>query len=247
MLLYKALASRDLTMKIKKFLVAAALLVSAPAQAATFFITYVGTVNGYDETGLFGTAGPLTGDFEAVFTLTTGLPNVSRVSGPRYASEGGYRHFSLPAPLQAQLTINGVTKEYPPAYFGEVQVGDGNGGPFPHTTDYMSHWIWLDPNDSDSQLRLGFASLTGDLFHTTEYTAPFDITISPPLLGSGTFHLLRDGFAYGDLSVQRVWLEAAAPAIPEPATWAMMLLGFAAVGAAVRRQRHHQAKVTFAF
>lgn len=35
-------------------------------------------------------------------------------------------------------------------------------------------------------------------------------------------------------------------AVPEPATWAMMLIGFGAIGAAVRRQRKATVKVSYA-
>lgn len=41
--------------------------------------------------------------------------------------------------------------------------------------------------------------------------------------------------------------EATAAAVPEPATWAMMLLGFGVVGAAMRRKRAPQPKVRYAF
>ncbi len=34
-------------------------------------------------------------------------------------------------------------------------------------------------------------------------------------------------------------------AVPEPATWALMLLGFGAVGAALRRKRHQRAVVSY--
>ena len=36
-------------------------------------------------------------------------------------------------------------------------------------------------------------------------------------------------------------------AVPEPATWAMMLLGFAAVGAALRNRKRQQPRVSYAF
>jgi hypothetical protein len=37
------------------------------------------------------------------------------------------------------------------------------------------------------------------------------------------------------------------PLVPEPATWALMLAGFGAIGFAMRRQRKPQPKVRFAF
>ena len=48
-----------------------------------------------------------------------------------------------------------------------------------------------------------------------------------------------DSFKLRAISVQ------AAPAVPEPSTWAMMLVGFGAIGVAMRRR--HRQSVTFAF
>ena len=55
----------------------------------------------------------------------------------------------------------------------------------------------------------------------------------------GTFQSTADApFAYGTLVVSEL-----NPAVPEPATWAMMLVGFGAVGFAMRRRK--QTELTF--
>ncbi|RIK47675.1 MAG: hypothetical protein DCC57_14050, partial [Chloroflexi bacterium] len=36
------------------------------------------------------------------------------------------------------------------------------------------------------------------------------------------------------------------PTVPEPATWAMMILGFGVIGAAIRRQRRQTVRYSFA-
>lgn len=46
-----------------------------------------------------------------------------------------------------------------------------------------------------------------------------------------------DKFAFRDGSVSGVALYSTGPAVPEPATWAMMLGGFGLMGAAMRRRR----------
>ncbi|SIN68091.1 PEP-CTERM protein-sorting domain-containing protein [Parasphingorhabdus marina DSM 22363] len=48
-----------------------------------------------------------------------------------------------------------------------------------------------------------------------------------------------DGFAFDDVKF-------GAAAVPEPATWAFMILGFGAIGGAMRRQRKANVKVSFA-
>jgi len=59
----------------------------------------------------------------------------------------------------------------------------------------------------------------------------FTGTLANPIFGPGTFSFT--GFTRGTLTVSQI---AAAAAVPEPATWAMMLMGFGAVGFAMRRR-----------
>lgn len=58
--------------------------------------------------------------------------------------------------------------------------------------------------------------------------------------GKFAFSFAAQGFAAKDFAVDRVFLAKTSQvtaAVPEPATWAMMLTGFAMVGVAVRRRR----------
>ena len=65
---------------------------------------------------------------------------------------------------------------------------------------------------------------------------------------AGQQTLVINGYSYGNAGLSGVVTFAnGAGAIPEPATWAIMLLGFAATGFAMRRRRAHQTKVAFAF
>lgn len=64
--------------------------------------------------------------------------------------------------------------------------------------------------------------------------------------GAGAFSLAANDF--GDFEValrQKIVREVSG--VPEPTTWAMMLLGFAVVGAAMRRKPKVQSQVRFAF
>ncbi len=74
---------------------------------------------------------------------------------------------------------------------------------------------------------LGFTQLTGagDLFSGDP---------ANPIFNTGTFSL-SGGFTAGaaTLTITR----AAVAAVPEPATWAMMLIGFGAMGMSLRRRR----------
>lgn len=66
-------------------------------------------------------------------------------------------------------------------------------------------------------------------------------------LYDGTFDSVTLSFTDGATieNVRQVRLNSVAGAVPEPSTWAMMILGFGLVGGAVRR-RNQQAKVTYA-
>ena len=76
----------------------------------------------------------------------------------------------------------------------------------------------------------GFAQFGGDPVFTG--------TFRNPVFSTGTFNF-PGFFSSGTLTVTE-----AAAAVPEPASWAMMLIGFAVVGTALRTRR--RPKVTFA-
>lgn len=75
----------------------------------------------------------------------------------------------------------------------------------------------------------------------------FGITAAPgELLTSATF---TSAIGFEDFRQLRLGGLTATPppgAVPEPATWAMMLLGFGAIGFAMRRRRKEQLNVRFA-
>jgi hypothetical protein len=70
----------------------------------------------------------------------------------------------------------------------------------------------------------------------------FTGTLVNPTFTLGTFALSDDGFASFKYSLS---ITNAAP-VPEPATWAMMLLGFAGIGFTFRRSPRHAGASTLA-
>ncbi len=79
---------------------------------------------------------------------------------------------------------------------------------------------------------LGFTQFSGST------PALFSGTSTAPVFAPGNFTLINPFFGNGSLTIT---------AVPEPATWAMLLIGFAAVGASVRSARHKQkTTVTYA-
>ena len=66
------------------------------------------------------------------------------------------------------------------------------------------------------------------------FTATFD---SPTFLQSLEFASSSNSFEFDNVGIA---------AVPEPATWAFMILGFGAIGGAMRRQRKTNVKVSYA-
>ena len=95
-------------------------------------------------------------------------------------------------------------------------------------------------NGSPSSFLVNLSNSAGETFSQTltqlNGSNIFNI-VAPPgtIYTSATFTSTGGGFA--DLKQLRVTL--APGAVPEPATWGMMLLGFAGIGVAMRRRQRH--------
>ena len=78
----------------------------------------------------------------------------------------------------------------------------------------------------------------------TQFNAPTLFTGSPnsPTFLTGTFTLINPFFGNGTLTISPVTVAAA---VPEPATWAMMLVGFGAMGGALRRRQKVATRIRY--
>lgn len=86
-------------------------------------------------------------------------------------------------------------------------------------------------------------SITATNLGFTQFNAPTLFTGSPskPTFLTGSFTLINPFFGNGQLTISPV-----AAAVPEPATWAMMILGMGAVGFAMRRRHKVTTRVSYA-
>jgi hypothetical protein len=231
---------------------AAAMAIAAPAAAAPATVTVTGTVmSGFDVAGTFGTAGAnLAGQaFSAIFTVdakfgstTTGSATSAVVFGSGAAS-----------PVSAALTIGAGTYNFAGSFSGLARVSDaaGQGG-----TDLLYYMV----EDTDLSLMppgntlfyAGFDTLR-NVIGQADYTSN-DVT-GLTLADNAKGHVQianRDAATgrygastFADLAVTSIRAQVAAP-VPEPATWAMMVTGFAMAGVALRRRRRVDARVRFA-
>ena len=246
-------------MKPRHALLAAALLAAGPAEAAEYIITYTGTVSAsYDGTGTFGDPNAsLDGlAFTAVYTLTAPLAGAYTSEGEFSARIWGGAQYAAPSPLSATLTINGITQAVSGNQRGDVEqrfVPDEifEVGEIRHLAKHFSQthddqgFFQQDSYLLSNYIRSGLGNF--DFLNTTDYTASLDYDVRPGDVSTGSFRFEEfryDGiyYAYGDLTATHVTI-APAPlggALPEPSTWAMLLLGFGALGAGLRsaRRRH---------
>ena len=70
----------------------------------------------------------------------------------------------------------------------------------------------------------------------------FNGSLTDPIFNLGTFSLFQANTGGGSLTISQV-----SGAVPEPATWAMLMLGFGIMGYALRRTRRTKVKTSVRF
>lgn len=222
---------------------AAAICVLAGASAASATVgvaTFTGTLgfNGDNAaaTGLFGPAAGAA--FIAVYTFDTALGYHELVPGNREVNYGG-SVYPLDTPiLSASLTINGVTRAFSGSVYGNAQT-------FNHGD--RDEILWVATGADGSQLLNYFQTAPGVM--GGDFSRSFDVSPSGPyapggipnvnFLGNyGRFTLNGQNDVYLKATHLTVEMQLAPTAsVPEPATWAMMLMGFGGLGTLLRRRR----------
>jgi hypothetical protein len=179
-------------------------------------------VSGQDDTGIFGTPWALSGPY-LVSIVFDSLGGESDGDPGVWEGRFGGRLFPLPSPvLSASLTINGVTVALPTVTYTNVRAFDGQ-KTLNVAQDDTSFYRSLNFNLSDSQ-----------------FTNRLDQVITGiGGNGIGAFYWgphIGPG-AYGNFGAGTVSFELDAAAVPESASWALLIAGFGLTGAAMRRRR----------
>ena len=209
--------------------IATTLAFAQPAAAAVVTYTWTGYVaEGVDQIGLFG-GGNLTGlDFTAVFSRDDALADDLSLGAVNSYVRGGQA-------VSAKLTIGGVTIDVGGVNGEQSQFDNGAFEGFSHHAASVLGGVSFtarslgDPTDylagPDYHT---LAGLTADDTPGFYWEGRFDFGAADPddpnqgLFTNGRF--VPYGVAVGSTG-----------AVPEPATWAMMILGFGGVGATLRR------------
>lgn len=212
--------------------VLASATIAAPAGAAPTVVNVTGTVaNGYDTAGIFGAAGAsLAGmPFSAIFTIDrqdgdmmTAAPGLSYLYGAGSAS-----------PVTAALSIGSGSHAFMGTRSGSARALDlaGNGG-----TDAL-HYMVEDAGAASTGLFYVSFDTLRDVLAAADYRSFGTLALTAADNAKGYAQIGGGGAnSYAELSLQTISARTAS-AVPEPATWAMMIAGFAVAGMAMRRAR----------
>lgn len=212
------------------------LLIAGAALALTSAAHAAGVVNGNFEAGNTGftsgygylvPAGQGTLYPEGKYTVDTNPNNVHNL----WASYGDHTTGS-----GKMLIVNGAT-------VGGVPVWAQTGiSVVANTTYFFSAWVASSYPTSPAILDFSINGVTvGGLTAstTTGLWQQFYATWNSGANTTANLSLLNNNTAFSgnDFTVDDIMLGTLRPGVPEPATWAMMLLGFGAIGLTARRQR----------
>ncbi len=205
-------------------------VVGAPASAAIVTMTYTGVVGTLMyNSGHFG-PGDLTGlDFTASYVFDTSLGTHFLFDDAQYLYSGV--GLGANPTISASLTINGLTA-----------LIDGG-----YSSGYYTTSFGISGNASEEHVVAGFFETKDLIIYVGGIVAParfgafsIDLTEAQSLASTGGFDIYGPGYqTAGQLLVQRLTMstDEVATVVPEPATWALMLMGFGLAGGALRTRR----------
>jgi len=197
-------------------------------------LTYQGIVTaGSDNFGAFGELGSLAGSaFTATLTFDTDF--IGRSTTIYQDRLDGGSEFSLPTFLSTQLTIGGITQSFDGPYRQTLVRSDSLIGGFVSDVNVIAA-----PPSTPVGSNQFALFLNGDLGAkpSLERNGTWTATDSTGHFQLSQYDSTKAAYvaASGKLYAQTATLSGGV--VPEPATWAVMILGFGAVGTAIRRRR----------
>jgi hypothetical protein len=221
---------------------------TSSASADIVSVTYTGTVSGVtnevggvstgtsDQLNLFGGGSLANSNFTLVFTFDTTLGSLQTTIANPAVGQGGFQTllsgatfgqpdaFFIPATLQ----INGSTQSIAQGTGNNLNnAGSASTGAF-GVSDSFGGTL----GNYDAGISAGIGGNNGTQF------SPGFLATPQPTSGTGSGSLVIDGGLETINFVPTLAVVAdLTPAVPEPSTWAMMILGFLGIGAMTYRRR----------
>jgi hypothetical protein len=232
------------TIKSTAFGACLALLASVShASAAIVYVTYTGTVSsGTDPGGYFG-GGNLNGGsyvVEYTFDTTLGFTLTSPTNNYAY---GGEAYANASPALSTTVTINGISQTFVGSYTGVVEgFNDGANSKQNHQSYFSSNAGTL--STYHNAINIIYTNAGAPLTSSIDTAFSYDVLPSDYVTASFKFSTYDSSTnttvnTFGNANLSNLTVEVAS--VPEPSTWAMMILGFAGVGAiAYRRSRKNE-------
>ena len=238
---------------------AAALSVMTPiaAQAAQFIITYSGTVNGRDKTGAFGAPNTdfINSAFTAIYLLDTSTVGATtRTDNLTFSHIFGGTNSNTVSPVSASLTINGFTRAFNGLADGAAILVNNDTGTGADIIDLRVSDIGLSATSTTSNYMYHTVDDAAGTFLSSVIWGPaFTYAASQNDGTSAYFQFstrnnatgLDEEYANGLMNIESITV-ASVGAIPEPATWLLMIVGFGMVGASIRSKRRQSSGVVAA-
>ena len=212
---------------MKKLLIGTALaLFAANAASATVYTqTWTGTVkSGVDSANVFGGGSMAGKSFVATYVFDDSIGSVQINNGVEHSARVGSNLGSVTPNLSSSIAINGFTFNFVGTAYAEIYASREPG------FSYLS-----------SSARTATTYLTNSVYDVTSaaFADPsfaFSGSVPSGFSSAGQFEFGGEKLLFTNLT----YSVAAAPApaaVPEPASWAMMIGGLAVAGAAMRRRK----------
>ena len=225
-----------------------------PAAAAVHQVTYTGKVGyGFDLSGMFGAVGSLNEErYSLVYTIDDLAAGAVHVDGPDLAQISGS---GANSPVRAAITVKGVTWQInggTEGYAQQSNLNHANVGGYDYVEQKSTEYA-ITPTFYHSYFARTWIAANGqDFLPSAAFGTPYSYDPLAQSGGGGYYNLveLNDSvlgpnntysvvnYAFLNLTIDGVSVSTRGVdgAVPEPASWAMLILGFGGAGAMLRRR-----------
>jgi hypothetical protein len=220
---------------------------ASAVEAAVIQATFKGTVAwGIDDIGQFGPAGGVLDGraFTASYFIDDAIPGITFYNGSESQIVGGETQGLATAPVKATFRVGSKTVDISGGYYDYAFQADLSGGIknvaylAGEIDNVSSNYYWTQVSNNIWNY---ISSICPADFHVPCHydVKPTDSEQSQYVLLMSTDRIHWDRAVGMGLATTSVTVGPAvdAPAVPEPSTWAMLLLGTGLLGGVVRRRR----------